>query len=90
MTSNTPSQERVSLAVTEETLPHLLRSNTAELQRTLWQMKNAGYFKNCNGIIFGRPLMIREDYETSFNETVYESLKDLKIPVICDASVILI
>ena len=28
---------------------------------TLWQMKEAGYFKNCNGIIFGRPLFIRND-----------------------------
>ena len=61
--------------------------NTAELQRTLWQMKAAGYFKYCKGIIFGRPLFIREDYDTSFNEAVKESLEDLKIPVICDADI---
>lgn len=61
--------------------------NTAELQRTLWQMKSAGYFKYCTGIIFGRPLFIREDYETSFNEAVKIALKDLNIPVICDADI---
>lgn len=61
--------------------------NTAELQRTLWQMNSAGYFKNCNGIIFGRPLFVREDYETSYNEAVKTALKDLKIPVICDADI---
>lgn len=61
--------------------------NTAGLQRILWQMKNAGYFKNCNGIIFGRPLFIREDYETSFNEAVKIALEDLNIPVICDADI---
>ena len=61
--------------------------NTAELQRTLWQMKSAGYFKYCKGIIFGRPLFIREDYETSFNDAVKNSLKDLQIPVICDADI---
>lgn len=61
--------------------------NTAELQRTLWQMKTSGYFKYCKGIIFGRPLFIREDYETSFNEAVKLSLKDLQIPVICDADI---
>lgn len=61
--------------------------NTAELQRTLWQMKSCGYFKYCRGIIFGRPLFIREDYETSFNEAVKISLADLNIPVICDADI---
>ena len=61
--------------------------NTAELQRTLWQMKSCGYFKYCKGIIFGRPLFVREDYETSFNEAVKVSLKDLEIPVICDADI---
>ena len=62
-------------------------TNTAELQRTLWQMKSCGYFKYCNGIIFGRPLFIREDYETSFNEAVKIALSDLQIPVICDADI---
>lgn len=61
--------------------------NTAELQRTLWQMKSSGYFKYCKGIIFGRPLFIREDYETSFNEAVKIALEDLQIPVICDADI---
>ena len=61
--------------------------NTAELQRTLWQMKSAGYFKYCNGIVFGRPLFVREEYETSFNEAVRISLEDLQIPVICDADI---
>lgn len=61
--------------------------NTAELQRTLWQMKSAGYFNYCKGIIFGRPLFIREDYETSFNEACKIALADLNIPVICDADI---
>ena len=61
--------------------------NTAELQVFLWQMKNAGYFENCNGIIFGRPLFIREDYETSFNEAVRMALKGLNIPIICNADI---
>lgn len=60
---------------------------TATLLRTLWQMKNAGYFENCNGIIFGRPLFVREDYEVSFNETVKDFFRDFNIPVICDADI---
>lgn len=61
--------------------------NTAELQRTLWQMKSAGYFKYCKGIVFGRPLFVREDYETSFNDAVKITLEDLQIPIICDADI---
>ncbi len=50
-------------------------------------MKNAGYFENTKGIIFGRPLMLREDYEISFEEAVLSSLKDLNIPIICGADI---
>lgn len=61
--------------------------STPEVYRTLWQMKNAGYFKYCTAIVFGRPLFIREDYETNFNDTVKEALQDLEIPIICDADI---
>ena len=61
--------------------------STPEVYRTLWQMKNAGYFKYCTGIVFGRPLFIREDYEINFNDTVKEALQDLEIPIICDADI---
>lgn len=58
-----------------------------EVYRVLWQMKNAGYFNNCSGIIFGRPCMIREDYGMSFNQAVEEILESLDIPIICDADI---
>ena len=61
--------------------------SSPELTRILWQMKNAGYFEHVNGIIFGRPLFFREDYETSFNEAVKEVIGDLGIPIICDADI---
>ncbi len=61
--------------------------NSPELTRILWQMKNAGYFKNVNGIIFGRPLIFREDYKITFEEAVKEILKDLNIPIICGADI---
>ena len=50
-------------------------------------MKNAGYFEHCSGIIFGRPLFLREDYEITFEEAVMDALKDLKIPIICGADI---
>lgn len=53
----------------------------------LWQMKNAGYFENCKGIIFGRPFLIREDYGMSFEMAVKEALGKLDIPIILDCDI---
>ncbi len=61
--------------------------NSPELTRILWQMKHAGYFNNVTGIIFGRPLIFRQDYGISFQEAVKNILSDLNIPIICDADI---
>ena len=61
--------------------------NTPENYRTLWKMKNIGLFENCKGIIFGRPLMMREDYEISYKESIVEAIGDLNIPIIMDADI---
>ena len=53
----------------------------------LWQMKNAGYFENCNGIIFGRPCMIREDYDMSFEDVIKDVIGSMNIPVILDSDI---
>jgi len=53
----------------------------------LWQMKNAGYFEYCKGIIFGRPIYLREDYELSLADVIKDAIKDLNIPVILDADI---
>lgn len=61
--------------------------STPQIYLHLWQLKNAGYFKNCKGIIFGRPLMVREDYEISYEETLKDALHDLEIPIIFNADI---
>ena len=61
--------------------------STPELELVLWQMKNAGYFKYCKGIIFGRSLFLREDYEINMGDALKEALGDLNIPVIYDADI---
>lgn len=57
------------------------------IYRSLWQLKNAGYFENCNGILIGRPLFVREDYGNSYKESYSDALKDLNIPVIYDVDI---
>lgn len=62
-------------------------SSTPQFIINLWKMKNSGYFKNCKGIIFGRPLFIRNDYEISYIDSIKYILGDLNIPIICDADI---
>lgn len=61
--------------------------NTPLLQRILWKMKHAGYFKHCKGIIFGRPLMMREDYEVSETQAILDAIGDLRLPIITGADI---
>ena len=61
--------------------------NTPEIFRTLWRMKNIGLFKNCRGIIFGRPLIIREDYEISYKDAIFDAVGNLNIPIIINADI---
>ena len=61
--------------------------STPTIYLTLWQMKEAGYFENCHGIIFGRSLFVRNDYDIDFYQTVKDVLADLNIPIICDADI---
>ncbi|UTH03523.1 LD-carboxypeptidase [Macrococcoides canis] len=56
----------------------------ADFRRSLVQMKYAGWFENCNGIMFGRTPV---DFDTKGYtiEDVYEDIfKDLNIPIIYD------
>lgn len=61
--------------------------NTPQFQRILWKMKNAGYFKNCSGIIFGRPFIMREDYGISVNQAILDVIGDLDIHIITEADI---
>ena len=53
----------------------VFESSTPSFFCNLWKMKNAGFFENCNGIIFGRPLMMREDYEISYKEMIKDAIR---------------
>lgn len=61
--------------------------NTPLLQRILWKMKHAGYFKYCKGIVFGRSLMMREDYDVSEEQAILDAIGDLGIPIITGADI---
>lgn len=61
--------------------------STPQVLVHLWQMKNAGYFENCKGIIFGRPFIIKEDYYMNLESAIKEALDSLNVPIILDADI---
>lgn len=58
--------------------------NTTDLRRSLVQMKLAGWFENCSGILFGRS-SANQPVDNYMIEDVYQELsKELGIPVITE------
>jgi muramoyltetrapeptide carboxypeptidase len=58
--------------------------NTTDLRRSLVQMKLAGWFENCSGILFGRSA-VNVNVDGYSVEDVYQDLSaDLQIPIVYD------
>lgn len=55
-----------------------------DLTRTLWKLKECGWFKHTKGILFGRSLCETSYYNISFDKTLKDALIDLNIPIIYD------
>jgi muramoyltetrapeptide carboxypeptidase LdcA involved in peptidoglycan recycling len=61
--------------------------NSGALIRGLWQLKEAGWFKNTVGFIFGRPAMYDTHYDISYEEAVYSVLGEMRVPIILKADI---
>ena len=59
--------------------------NILDIYRGVWQLKNAGWFDNCTGIIMGRPQNGGEMFDVDIKEVLKNNLKDLNIPVVYGA-----
>ncbi|MDR1795549.1 MAG: LD-carboxypeptidase [Erysipelotrichaceae bacterium] len=59
--------------------------NVFGVLRGLWQLKNAGWFNNASGFIFGRPMVNETLMDVSYKDAVQEILGDMDVPVILDA-----
>ena len=52
------------------------------------QLKEAGYFKYCKGIVFGRPCFYNTEWmNVSYEKTIKKVLGKLNIPIIYDADI---
>lgn len=59
--------------------------NVFSIRRAMWQMENAGWFKNVKGFLIGRPLVFgQEMMGLDQYEAVLYSLRKYNVPVIMD------
>jgi muramoyltetrapeptide carboxypeptidase LdcA involved in peptidoglycan recycling len=58
-----------------------------DIYRTLWQMRECGWFERCNGFIFGRPDGYSERDDFSLTDALNSGLGGLGFPVIYDADI---
>lgn len=57
------------------------------LTRGLWQLKEAGWFEQAAGFVFGRPAMFHSDTDTTYREAVLSVLGELNLPIILEADI---
>lgn len=62
--------------------------NVMSIRRTLWQMKNAGWFDNAKGFLIGRPYFFGQDMMglDQYN-AVTGILSDLNVPILMDTDI---
>lgn len=57
------------------------------LIKGLWQLKEAGWFANASGFVFGRPAMYHTSTDTTYEEAVLSVLGELNLPIILDTDI---
>lgn len=62
-------------------------SNPLDLYRKLWQMKEANWFSNINGMIIGRTRSIKEVMGFTYLDCLHKIFDNMNIPVIIDVDI---
>lgn len=62
-------------------------ANSESLARSLWQLKEAGWFQYASGFVFGRPCMYESHWDIPYGEVVERMLSPLGVPIILDADI---
>lgn len=55
--------------------------------RSIWQLKNAGWFENAKAILIGRPAIKEQMFDCDYIECNLQNLQDLNVPVVIDLDV---
>ncbi|MDD2627933.1 MAG: LD-carboxypeptidase [Clostridia bacterium] len=55
-----------------------------DLYRALWQMKEAGWFKNTRGFLFGRTMSNKAVEDFTYLDAISKALTDFNVPIVYD------
>jgi len=58
-----------------------------DILRTMWQLKECGWFKHCKGILFGRLSNEKTYTDTSLYDAIKYCLDDLDVPIIINTDI---
>ena len=58
-----------------------------DIYRTIWQMRECGWFKYCNGIIIGRPDGYKDMRDFALVDALEQGLSVLNVPILYDADI---
>lgn len=58
-----------------------------DIERGLWQLGEAGWFKNVKGFVFGRPAFFHSTTDTSYEEALMNSIGKYNVPIITGADI---
>jgi len=61
--------------------------SAANIYRALWQMRECGWFRYCNGIIFGRPDGYKDTQDFTLFDTLRQGMGGLNVPIIYDTDI---
>lgn len=61
--------------------------NIAGFYRTIWKMKQAGWFFNANGFLIGRTAVSKNMFDFTYEDALHKAFDDLNVPVFYDVDV---
>ena len=61
--------------------------SAGDIYRTLWQMRESGWFKNCAGILYGRADGYSDTMDFNLRDALESGLGEMNVPVIYDADI---
>ena len=61
--------------------------NMAGFYRTIWQMKQAGWFNNARGFLIGRTPVEKEYFDFNYLDSLHKAFDDLNVPVFYDVDI---
>ncbi len=61
--------------------------NVLEQVRSLWLLKQNGWFENVKGFLIGRPQHTETMMDVEYREAIFNELKEFNVPIVCDIDV---